>query len=57
MNEDVVGVNYFGLTVESVVVVAGSVVVCVGAGADVSGLVVGGFGAMVSGINCLGSAS
>jgi hypothetical protein len=57
LNEDVVGVDYFGLTVESVVVVGGGVVVCVGAGADVSGLVVGGFGAMVGGIDCFDSAS
>jgi hypothetical protein len=57
LNEDVVGVNYLGLTVESVVVVGGGVVVCVGAGTDVSGLVVGGFGAMVGGIDCLDSAS
>jgi hypothetical protein len=57
LNEDVVGVDYFGLTVKCVVVVGGGVVISVGAGADVSGLVVCGFSAMVGGIDCFDSAS
>jgi hypothetical protein len=50
--ESTVPGGFIGESINGIVVVGGGVVVCVGAGANVSGLVVGGFGGVAELVVC-----